>query len=75
MAYFQNQKYGTDDSVYKRETDHDQEEQTCGSQGAMGREWNGWAFSGFWMQTVTSGMDGQQGPTVQQRELCVIGSL
>ena len=28
----------------------------------------------FWMQTVIFGMDGQGGPTVPHRELCVIGS-
>ena len=28
---------------------------------------------GWWRQTVTLGMDGQWGPTVEQRELCVIG--
>ena len=27
------------------------------------------------MQTVISGMDGQWDPTVQHREMCVIGSL
>ena len=45
-------------------TDHGQGEQTCGSQGGGGREWDGWAVWGFWMQTVTFGMDGQWGPTV-----------
>ena len=49
------------------ETHHGQEEQT--------REWDGWAFWGFWMQTVLFGMDGQWDPTVQHREMCVIGSL
>ena len=29
----------------------------------------------FWMQTVVFGMDGQWGPTVQNREQCVIESL
>ena len=29
----------------------------------------------FWMQTVISGMAGQWDPTVQNREMCVIGSL
>ena len=29
----------------------------------------------FWMQIVTFGMDGQWGPTIQHRELCVIGSF
>ena len=39
------------------------------------RERDGWGVSGFGMQTVTFGMDGQWGPTVQNRELCAIGSL
>ena len=39
------------------------------------REWDGWVVQGFWMQTVIFGMDGQWGPIVQHRELCVIGSL
>ena len=30
---------------------------------------------GLWMQTVTFGMDGQWAPTVQHRELHVIGSI
>ena len=48
----------------KTETDHDQEEQTWGSQGRRGREWDGRYFGGLGMQTVTSGLDGQWGPTV-----------
>ena len=59
----------------KTETDHDQEEQTWGSQGKRGREWDGRYFGGLGMQTVTSGLDGQWGPTVQHREMRVIGSL
>ena len=41
----------------------------------MGREGDGWAVQGFWMQTVIFGKDGQWGSTVQQRELCMTGSL
>ena len=62
--YLQNLKYGTDDPIYKTETNHAQGEQTCGSQGGRGREWDGWAVQGFWMQTVISRMDGEWGPTV-----------
>lgn len=40
-----------------------------------GREWDGGAVGGFWKQTVLFGTDGQWGPTVQHRELCVTGSL
>ena len=29
------------------ETDHGEGEQTCGSQWGKGREWDGWAFWGF----------------------------
>ena len=29
----------------------------------------------FWMQTLVFGIDGQWDPTVQHREICVIGSL
>ena len=32
-------------------------------------------LGGFWMPTVISGLDGQWGPGLQHRELCVIGSL
>ena len=39
------------------------------------RGWDGWAVSGFWMQTVILGMDGQWGSIVQHREMCLIGSL
>ena len=65
----------TDDPSYKTETDHRHGEQICGCQGREGRVWDGWGVLGWQMQTVTFGMDGQWGPTVQHRELCVIGSL
>ena len=39
------------------------------------REWDGWGVWGWWIQTVTVGVDGQWTPAVQHRELCVIGSL
>ena len=32
ITYMWNLKYGTDDSIYKTETDHSQGDQTCGSQ-------------------------------------------
>ena len=34
-----NLKYGTDDPIYKADTDQGQEEQTYGFLGAGGREW------------------------------------
>ena len=60
----------------KPKTDHGQEEQTWGSQEGKGKEWDGWAFGGFfWMQTIIFGVDGQWDPTVQPRERYEIGSL
>ena len=40
-----------------------------------GRKGDGWAVQGLEMQTVMFGMHGQWNPTIQHRELCVIGSL
>lgn len=40
-----------------------------------GSEWDGQGVWGFGIQTVSFGMDVKWGPTVQHRELCVIGSL
>ena len=40
-----------------------------------GREGDEWMVYGFVMQTIIFGMDGQWGPTVQHRALCMIGSL
>ena len=73
MTYMWNLKYGTNDLIYK--TDHGKEEQTCGSWGRGKVEWDEWTLQGLGMQTVIFGMCGQWGPTVQCRELCVIGSL
>ena len=55
ITYLWNLKYDTDDPIYKKETDHSQGEQPCGSQRGVGK---GWAVWGFWMQTVTFRMDG-----------------
>ena len=52
-----NLKYGTDDPTCKTETDHRHVEPTCcwGGAGEVG-----WTRSlGWWIQTVTLGMDGQ----------------
>ena len=38
ITYMWNQKYGTDDLIYKTETDHGLGEQTCG---CWGSEWDG----------------------------------
>ena len=37
-----NLKYGTNEPIYKIETDHWHREQTCGCQGGGRRKWNGW---------------------------------
>ena len=43
--------------------------------GEEGREGNEQAVWGFWKQTGIVGMDGQWVPTIQHREMCMIGSL
>ena len=70
-----NLKYGTDYPTYKIEIDHNQGEQTCGSQWGGGREWDGQGIGGFGMKTVTFIMYGQWDPTVQHQKLCIIGSV
>ena len=75
FTFMWNLKYVKNYPIYKTEIDHGHGEQTCGCQGGKGREWDGWGIWGCWMQTVTFGMDGQCGPTVQNRELCMTGSL
>ena len=39
-----NLKYGTDEFIYRTETDHGLGQQTCGCQGGGGKEWEGWSF-------------------------------
>ena len=78
VPYWQNLKYGTGDPIYETERDHGLGKQTFGSnrgRGRGGKVWDSLAFWGFVMQTVIFGMDGQWGPSVLHRELCVIGSL
>ena len=61
--------------------EHGHGEQTWGSWlwGAGGGLLEGVGWVGIWgiwgIQTVIFGMDGQWDPTVQHREMCVIGSL
>ena len=43
--------------------------------GGVGGNRIGRQFSGFRLQNVILVMDGQRGPTVYHRKLCVIGSL
>ena len=45
--------------IYKTEIDQSQGEQICSSQEEPGREWDGQGGWGFWMQTVTFGMEGE----------------
>ena len=65
-----NLKYGTDDTIYKTEINHGQEEQTCSSWGEGRGSGNGQAVWVFFFDAVVLGMDGQWGPTVQHRN-CV----
>ena len=58
-----------------KQTDHGQREETYGSQGRGGKEWDKQGVWGFWMQTVKFGTDGQWSPTAQHKELCVHGSF
>ena len=58
-----------------KQTDHGQVEQACGCQWEVEREWNGLRVWDLGMQMVTFGIDRQWGPTVQPREMCVIGSF
>ena len=37
-----NLKHGTNDPIYKTETDHGHGEPTCGCQVETRREWDGW---------------------------------
>ena len=41
INYMWNLKYGTNDPIYKTETDHGHREQTCGSQQGGGVGWMG----------------------------------
>ena len=63
----------------KTKTNHGQKEQTWGPwSGGQGRKWEGWAFWGFegykllYLEWMGNGI---LLPTVQHREMCVIGSL
>ena len=44
ITYLWKLKYGTDDSVYKTETNHGDGEQACDCQGSRGRQWVEWGF-------------------------------
>ena len=67
ISHMWNLKYGTDDPIYETEIITDMESSLVV---ASGQEVWGW-----WMKTVTFGMDGKWGPTIQHRELHVIVSL
>ena len=43
----------------KQKQTHGHGEQTCGCHGEEGREWDGQGVWGWWIQTVTFGVDGQ----------------
>ena len=42
--YMWNLKYGTNEPIYRTETDSQNREQTCGCQGGGRREWMDWEF-------------------------------
>ena len=68
-----NLKRGTNDPIYKTETDHGQREQNCSSAGAGAAGGGvGWTVWGWQTQAVTFGMDKTWGCAVQHRELCPI---
>ena len=56
----------------KQKQNHRCREQTGGCQGGGGRGRDGVGGWGSQMWAFTCGMDKQQGPTVQHRELCSI---
>lgn len=56
----------------KQKQTHRHKKQTCGCQEGRGKEAMDWGDLGQQMQTVTYGMDKQQGPTTQHRELHLI---
>ena len=58
-------------SIKQKQTQRHRE-QTCGCQGRGGREWDGLSVWGQQMQNITFGMNKQQGPTIQHRELYLI---
>ena len=68
-------KYGTNDSIYKVETNRRHGEQTCGCQGrGQGREWDGWGVCSWWMQiNIWNGR--QWATTIHPGELYMTGSL
>ena len=53
----------------KQKQNHGHREQTGGCQGEAGRAEDGPGVWGQQMQTITYRMDGQEGPTVQHREI------
>ena len=60
---------------YLKKKDHSQGEQIWGSCGGKGGSGIDGHLGGGWLQNVIFGMDEQWGPTVQHREMYVIGSL
>ena len=65
-----NLKYGTNEPIYKTETDSQTIDiRLVVAKGDQGRKRDGLGVWGWQMQTITFRMDKQQGPTVQHREL------
>ena len=70
-----NLKYGPDDRIYKTEIGYSQGKKTSDCKGEGGKKWDGWEVWFCWCKLLYLEMDGQWGPNVYHRELCVIGSL
>ena len=69
-----NLKYGTDSPIHRTENSLRNTENRFVVRGREGSEMDG-EFGVWWIQTVTFGMEGQWGTSVQHKELCVIGSF
>ena len=65
ITYMWNLKYDTNKLIYtKKKQTHKSREQTCSCQGESGGGGGiVWEFGGQQMETITCGMDKQQGPT------------
>ena len=74
ITYMWNLKYVTNDPIYKTNRSWIRRADLW-LPGGGEKEWDGWGVWGWWIQTVTFGIDGQWGSTVHHRELCVTKSL
>ena len=68
ITYMWNLNYGTNECIYKTETDSDIEDRLVIIKG-MGDGVGQLGFGGWYLQTITFRMDKQGGPAVQHRKL------